>query len=120
MYCLIHAQARGIFWFKYLNYIIIIIFFFFFGGGGGGVRNILWIFFFMGKVTTKLDRMRIFLRGKNFKYFLGCLIFPIFLLRQTVDAGPNPTYEEKVRVPPTPTHTHTHTHPGSQSMMRSC
>ena len=23
--------------------------------------------------------MRIFLRGKNFKYFFGCLIFPIFL-----------------------------------------
>ena len=51
--------------------------------------------------------MRIFLPGKNFKYLLGCLIFPIFFLRQTVDAWPNPTYEEKVRVPP-PTHTHTH------------
>ena len=95
--------------------ILWIFFFFFFGGGGGGGG---------GGVTTKLERMRIFLRGKIFKYFLGCLIFPIFFLRQTVDAGPNPTYEEKVRYPPPPppphTHTHTHTHPGSQSMMRSC
>ena len=73
--------------------------FFFFGGGGGG------------GVTTKLERMRKFLRGKIFKYFLGCLIFPIFFLRQTVDAGPNPTYEEKLDNPPhTHTHTHTHTH----------
>ena len=55
-------------------------------------------------------RIRIFLRGKNFKYFLGVLGIPIFW-RQTVDAGPNPTYEEKVRVTPPPlTHTHTHTH----------
>ena len=54
--------------------------------------------------------MRIFLRGKNFKYFLGCLIFPDIFWRQMVDAGPNPTYEEKVRVPPPPTHTHTHRH----------
>ena len=47
------------------------------------------------------------LRGKKFKYFLGFLIFPIFFWRHTVDAGPNPTYEEKVRVPPPPPH-HTH------------
>ena len=52
---------------------------------------------------------------QKFKYFLGCLIFPAMFWRQMVDAGPNPTYEEKVRVPPP-----THTHPGSQSMMRSC
>ena len=43
-----------------------IFFFFFFGGGGGG-----W-----GGVTTKLDRMRIFMRGKNFKYFFGVLDIP--------------------------------------------
>ena len=72
-------------------------------------------------VTTKLDRMRIFFRGKNFKYFFGVLDIPDIFLRQTVDAGPNPTYEEKVRVPPPPPPPpHTHTHPGSQSMMRSC
>ena len=52
--------------------------------------------------------------------FFGVLDIPDIFWRQTVDAGPNPTYEEKVRVPPPPTHTHTHTHPGSQSMMRSC
>ena len=71
--------------------------------------------------------MRIFLRGENFKYFFflgggGGLDIPDVFWRQTVDAGPNPTYEEKVRVlpPPPPTHTHTYTHPGSQSMVRSC
>ena len=57
-------------------------------------------------------RMKIFLRGKKFKYFFGCLLIPIFFFwRQTVDAGPNPTYEEKVRVPPPPPlppHHHTH------------
>ena len=37
------------------------------------------------------------------------LDIPDIFLRQTVDAGPNPTYEEKVRVPPPPPpHTHTH------------
>ena len=101
--------------------------FFFFGGGGGGGGGseilIFWgyedfvdIFFFWGGgggggVTTKLDRMRIFLRGKNFKIFFGVLDIPDIFLRQTVDSGPNPTYEEKVRVPtppPPPPHTHTH------------
>ena len=52
--------------------------------------------------------MKIFLHGKNFKYFLECLILPIFFWRQTVDTGPNPKYEEKVRVPPPPPHHHTH------------
>ena len=38
--------------------------------------------------------------------FLGVLDIPDIFWRQTVDAGPNPTYEEKVRVPPPPpTHT---------------
>ena len=50
--------------------------------------------------------------------FFGELDIPDNFWWQTVDAGPNPTYEEKVRVPPPPTHTHTH--PGSQSMMRRC
>ena len=74
----------------------------------------------LGSFLEEMCKMRIFLRGKNFKYFLGCLIFPDIFWRQMVDAGPNPTYEEKVRVPPPHTHTHTDTHPGSQSMMRSC
>ena len=34
--------------------------------------------------------------------FLGCLKFLIFILGRTVDAGPEPTYEEKMRVPPPP------------------
>ena len=87
------------FLFKFLHYIII----FFFFLGWGGFRNIninifvgmkiLWIFlgghdkiglvlgvssmyfsvFSYGKCTV-----RIFLRGKNYKYLLVCLIFPIF------------------------------------------
>ena len=43
---------------------------------------------------------------QKFQIFFGVLGIPIFW-RQTVDAGPNPTYEEKVRVPPPP-HTHIH------------
>ena len=57
---------------------------------------------------------------QKFKIFFGVLDIPDFFWRQTVDAGPNPTYEEKVRVPSPPPTTTTHTHPGSQSMMRSC
>ena len=45
----------------------------------------------------------------KFQIFFGVLDIPDIFWRQTVDAGPNATYEEKVRVPPT-THTHTHTH----------
>ena len=55
---------------------------------------------------------------QKFQIFFWVLDIPDIFWRQTVDAGPNPTYEEKVRVPPPPTHTHTH--PGSQSIMRSC
>ena len=58
---------------------------------------------------------------QKFQIFFGVLNIPDIFWRQTVDAGPNPTYEERVRVPPPPPpHTHTHTHPGSHSMMRSC
>ena len=64
-----------------------------------------------------------FFAWQKFEIFFGVLDIPDFFLRQTVDAGPNPTYEEKVRVPPSPTPPPpptTHTHPRSQSMMRSC
>ena len=37
--------------------------------------------------------------GQNFKYFLRCLEFLIFL-GVMVDARPEPMYEEKMRVPP--------------------
>ena len=53
-------------------------------------------------LMVNVQNENIFLRGKNFKYFLGCLIFPTFSGNKTVDAGPNPTYEEKVREPPPP------------------
>ena len=36
----------------------------------------------------------------NFKYLLGCLKFLIFFGGRMVDAGPEPTYEAKMRVPP--------------------
>ena len=59
----------------------IFFFFFFWGGGGGhdkiglvlGVSSMYFRVFSYGKCTV-----RIFLRGKNFKYFFVCLIFPIF------------------------------------------
>ena len=57
---------------------------------------------------------------QKFQIFFWVLDIPDIFWRQTVDAGPNPTYVEKVRVTPPPPHTHTHTHPGSQSIMRSC
>ena len=44
---------------------------------------------------------------QKFQIFFGVLDIPDIFWRQTVDAGPNPTYEEKVRVPPPPPHTHT-------------
>ena len=44
---------------------------------------------------------------QKFQIFFGVLDIPDIFWRQTVDAWPNPTYEEKVRVPPPP-HTHTH------------
>ena len=66
---------------------------------------------FHGKVNVQNENI---FAWQKFQIFFGVLDIPDFL--QTVDAGPNPTYEEKVRVPP-PT---THTHPWSQSMMRSC
>ena len=54
----------------------------------------------------KIGQNENILAWQKFQIFLGCLIFPIFFLRQTVDARPNPTYEEKVRVSPPHTHTH--------------
>ena len=39
---------------------------------------------------------------QKFKIFFGVLDITDFFWRQTVDDGPNPRYEEKVRVPPPP------------------
>ena len=68
-------------------------FFFFFGGGGG-----------VGGGHDKIGQNENILAWQKFQIFVGVLDIPDIFLRQTVDAGPNPTYEEKVRVPP---HTHT-------------
>ena len=43
---------------------------------------------------------------QKIQIFFGVLDIPNLFWRHTVDAGPNPTYEEKVRVPPPPHHTH--------------
>ena len=43
-----------------------------------------------------------FLGGGGFLKFLGFFCFVLFWGGCTVDAGPEPTYEEKMRVPPPP------------------
>ena len=46
---------------------------------------------------------------QKFQIFFWVLDISDIFWRQTVDAGPNPTYEEKMRLPPPPPpHTHTH------------
>ena len=47
---------------------------------------------------------------QKFQIFFGVLDIPDIFWRQTIDARPNPTYEEKVRVAPPPPPPHTHTH----------
>ena len=44
----------------------------------------------------------IFWVAKISNIFLGCLKFLIFFGRRMVDAGPEPTYAEKMRLPPPP------------------
>ena len=99
--------GSGIF-FKFLNYINL---------GGGGVRNIdilgvmkiLWIFFGGEGGHDKIGLVL----GVSSRYFsvffmvnvqsenifawqkFGVLDIPDIFWRQTVDAGPNPTYKEK-------------------------
>ena len=43
-----------------------------------------------------------FLGWLKFRIFLGCLKSLILILGLTVDAWPEPKYEEKMRVPPPP------------------
>ena len=43
---------------------------------------------------------------QKFPIFFGVLDIPDIFWRQTVDAGPNPTYEGKVRPPPPHTLSH--------------
>ena len=44
--------------------------------------------------------MGVFFRSLNFQIFFVVLEIPDIFLGQTVDAEPEPTYEEKIRVPP--------------------
>ena len=74
---------------------------------------LFYVFFWSLNVNVQNENI---FAWQKFQIIFGVLDIPEFFLRQTVDAGPNPTYEENVRVPPPP---HT-THPGSQSMVRSC
>ena len=57
-------------------------------------------------LKVKVQNENIF-AWKKIQIFFGVIDIPDIFWRQTVDAGPNPTYEEKVRLPPPP-HTHTH------------
>ena len=61
--------------------------------GHDKIGVVLGVFSMYFRVFLKVNvQNENFLRGKNFKYFLRCLIFPIFFWRQTVDAGPNPIH----------------------------
>ena len=71
-------------------------------------------------LKVNVQNENIFAWPKKIQIFFGVLDIPDIFLWQTVDAGPNPMYEEKVRVPPPHTHTHTLTLSHTQSMMRSC
>ena len=87
-------------------------YFFWEGGVGGhdkiglvlGVSSLLCILGYFLMVNIQNENI---FAWQKFQIFFWVLDIPDIVWRQTVDAGPNPTYEEKVRVPPPP-HTHTH------------
>ena len=58
---------------------------------------ILWSF-----LKVKVQNGGYFLGCKNFKYLFGVLEILDIFWEWTVDAGPEPTYEEIIRVPPHP------------------
>ena len=85
--------------------------FFFWGGGGVGSRqnwtSLRGLFYvFLGSfLKVNVQNENIF-AWQKFQISFGVLDIPDIFWRQTVDAGPNPTYEEKREsIPP---HTHTH------------
>ena len=109
-----YIQRLGCFLFNILNFNIFggfqkTEYFYIFGG-----MKILWIF--LGSSQTlhfgvfsegQGTEWRIFLGLlKNLNMYLGCMKFLIFFFFEgggwTVDAGPDPMYEEKLRVPPPP------------------
>ena len=51
-------------------------------------------------LKVNIQNLDIFLGCKNFKYFFGVLQISDIFLGWTVDAGSEPTYAEKIRVPP--------------------
>ena len=53
-------------------------------------------------LMVKVQNEGTFLGCKNSNIFFGCLEFLIFFFGCMVDAGPEPTYAEKIRVPPPP------------------
>ena len=73
--------------------------------GGGSSQN--WTIFrdhfyaFLGLFLRSRYRIGdIFLVAKISNIFLACLKFLLIFWGLTVDAGPEPTYAEKIRVPP--------------------
>ena len=120
-----------------MNNIIFFYFFFFGGGGGGSEILIFWGYddfveegghdkiglYFRCLLCILGSFLKVNVQNENifawrkFQIFFGVLdrhIPDIFWWQTAVDARPQSTYEEKVRVPPPPPpHTHTHTHPGS-------
>ena len=79
--------------------------FFFFGGGGGGHHKIR---LYLGVISMHLRVF--FLRSRyrmgdifwvaNVSNIFRVLEIPDIVWGYTVDTGPEPTYEEKMRVPP--------------------
>ena len=85
------------------------------GGGGGSRQNWtslrgLFYVLFGSFLKVNVQNENIF-AWQKFQIFFGVLDIPDIFWRQTVDAGPNLTFEEKREsIPPTHTHTHTQTH----------
>ena len=79
-------------------------------GGHDKVGLVLGVFLcILGSFLKVNVQNEIIFAWQKFQIFFVVLDILDIFWRQTVDAGPNPTYEEKVRVPPPPpTHTHTH------------
>ena len=87
-----------------------------------GRKKILWVFFrghhkiglYLGVISmhlgsffkVKVQNGGTFLGSLKFQIFLGCIKFLILFFvgggGETVDAGPEPTYDAKMRVPPPP------------------
>ena len=66
----------------------------------GLVLGIISMYFILRPfLKVNVQNGDIFWVCKNFKYFFGVLDIPDILFELTVDAGPKPTYEDKMGVP---------------------